>query len=246
MNIQAVIVAAGRGSRMTDVEGLKPLMLLNGYPLVDRIAQTFDAHSVPVTVLGNRAVSNEWAVWGEKHRHVRVLTQADPTSIQDSVRYAISGIPTDTPIDVLWIAWGDMVGWTPDEFAPVHQWARRLLDSPKGWDLPEVILPVCISPTPYAWVQGDGSRFRTGLTQRDMDGNFPEGPLVVDCGLFGFIRPDLDRLKARLLSTRNNDLPWLQFLALNYSNTHSVPVLTQCSITVNTYEELEACEGLCL
>jgi CTP:molybdopterin cytidylyltransferase MocA len=236
-----IIPAAGLGSRL-GASKPKPLVEVNGRPMLDHLARLYRSFVDETLVVANPAFAASIVEWG---RHsggrVSVTEQASPTGMLDAILLAMPLVRRNRP-DQIWITWSDQVGVLP---ATVQRLADAMAIAPP----PALALPTVVREHPYIHIERDeAGRMRRLLQRREGDVMPAHGES--DMGLFAVTREtfeqDLDIFShgvPRGPSTgERNFLPFVPWLAQRKPVTTFACTDPMEAIGINTPDELRQVE----
>ena len=169
-----IIPAAGRGSRLGGATP-KPLVHVNGKPMLEHLADLYDPFVDGLVVVAHPSFAADIETWGRARGNVTVAMQLWPTGMLDAIMAAAPAIAHYRP-DNVWITWADQVGVLPET-------VRRLEAAEAGDPAPALVLPTVARPDPYIHFPRDAAGRICGLRQRREGDDMPaEGES--DMGLF--------------------------------------------------------------
>lgn len=178
-----IIPAAGRGSRL-GADKPKPLVDVNGRPMLDHLADLYRPFVEHIVVIAHPSFSSEIAAWGARRGNVSVAEQVSPTGMLDAILVAAPIVRAKRP-DAVWITWSDQVGVLP---ATVQRLAAVSESTPP----PALALPTLTRRDPYTHFERDGAgRLSRFLQRREGDAMPDEGES--DMGLFAMPRDTFER-----------------------------------------------------
>jgi bifunctional UDP-N-acetylglucosamine pyrophosphorylase/glucosamine-1-phosphate N-acetyltransferase len=178
-----IIPAAGRGSRL-GAGTPKPLVAVNGRPMLDHLADLYRRFVDRIVVVAHPAFSAEIEAWGRPLGCVTVVEQTSPTGMLDAVLLA-GPVVSDSRPDAVWITWADQVGVLPAT-------VQRLADAGNDEPPPAAALPTVRRPAPYTHFERDATgRLSRFLQRREGDVMPDEGES--DMGLFALTRETFER-----------------------------------------------------
>jgi bifunctional UDP-N-acetylglucosamine pyrophosphorylase/glucosamine-1-phosphate N-acetyltransferase len=236
-----IIPAAGRGSRL-GASKPKPLVEVNGRPMLDHLARLYRPFVEHIVVVAHPSFAAEIEAWGRPHGCVTVVEQTSPTGMLDAVLLAAAAVHERRPDDI-WITWADQVGVLPAT-------VQRLADAGAPTPRPALALPTVRRRDPYTHFERDpAGRLSRFLQRREGDAMPEEGES--DMGLFALTRETFERdledyaAQVPLGSTtgERNFVPFVPWLA------QRKPVVTfPCTdpreaVGINTPEELREIES---
>src|SRR4051812_31231865 len=106
-----IIPAAGLGSRL-GASSPKPLVPVNGRPMLDHLAERYRAYVDHLIIVASPVFAEQIREWGLRQGSVSVVEQASPTGMLDAILLAGPLVAALAPRDV-WITWADQVGVLP-------------------------------------------------------------------------------------------------------------------------------------
>lgn len=235
-----IIPAAGRGSRLGGARP-KPLVEVNGRPMLDHLADLYFPVVDHIVVIAPPSFSLEIGEWARLRGRVSVIEQAAPTGMLDAILLAAPAVHRIRAHDI-WITWSDQVGVLPQT---VHKLADLTTPQP-----PALSLPTVMRPDPYVHFERDATgRISRLLQRREGDPMPAEGES--DMGLFALSRDtfdvDLERygrdVPPGCATAERNFLPFVPWLA-----RQQVVVTFPCTdpmeaIGINTADELRQVEA---
>lgn len=178
-----IIPAAGRGSRLGATKP-KPLVDVNGRPMLDHLADLYRPFVDHLVVIAHPSFAADIVAWGKPQGNVSVAVQAAPTGMLDAVLAAAPIVRERRP-DAVWITWSDQVGVLPAT-------VRRLAEAEAGTPPPALALPTVRRRDPYTHFERDGAgRVCRFLQRREGDAMPDEGES--DMGLFAMPRDTFER-----------------------------------------------------
>jgi bifunctional UDP-N-acetylglucosamine pyrophosphorylase / glucosamine-1-phosphate N-acetyltransferase len=174
-----IIPAAGLGSRL-GASKPKPLVEVNGRPMLDHLARLYRPFVDETLVVANPAFAASIAEWGrDSGGRVSVTEQTLPTGMLDAILLAMPLVRRSRP-DQIWITWSDQVGVLP---ATVQRLAEAMVTAPS----PALALPTVVRDHPYIHMERDeAGRIRRLLQRREGDVMPAHGES--DMGLFAVTR----------------------------------------------------------
>lgn len=173
-----IIPAAGRGSRL-GAEKPKPLVEVNGRPMLDHLADLYAPFVDHIVVIAHPSFASDIRVWAGAPRRVSVGVQNAPTGMLDAILLAGPMVREQRP-DAVWITWADQVGVLPRTVA-------RLAEVSAQEPHPALALPTVVRRDPYTHFQRDAlGRLSRFLQRREGDPMPDEGES--DMGLFALTR----------------------------------------------------------
>lgn len=236
-----IIPAAGRGSRLGAAKP-KPLVHVNGRPMLDHLADAYRPFADHLVVIAHPSFAAEIAAWARPLGNVSVAVQATPTGMLDAILEA-APIVTEQQPDSIWITWSDQVAVLPATL-------ERLAAVDAATPPPALALPTVTRPAPYTHFERDPSGRIVHFLQR-REGDAMPAAGESDMGVFSLTREtfeidlrDYARDVPRGSATgERNFVPFVAWLA------RRKPVVTfPCTdpaeaIGINTPEELREVEA---
>ena len=178
-----IIPAAGRGSRLA-ADRPKPLVHVNGRPMLDHLADLYHPHIDHIVVIAHPSFAADIDAWGRSRGNVSVATQEAPTGMLDAILLAGPSIHP-TRAEQVWITWADQVGVLPATVS-------RLAEASDARPQPALALPTVTRRDPYTHFERDAAgRLSRFLQRREGDAMPAEGES--DMGLFALARETFDR-----------------------------------------------------
>jgi bifunctional UDP-N-acetylglucosamine pyrophosphorylase/glucosamine-1-phosphate N-acetyltransferase len=236
-----IIPAAGRGSRLGGSTP-KPLVHVNGRPMLDHLADLYRSFVDHVVIISHPSFEADVSEWGKPQGNVSVAVQTEPTGMLDAILLAGPIVREKDPREI-WITWSDQVGVLP---ATVH----RLADVATAAPRPAMALPTVARRHPYIHFERDAAgRISRLLQRREGDAMPEEGES--DMGLFAMTRETFERdlhdyardVPPGSATGERNFLPFIPWLA-----QRTIVATFRCTdpmeaIGINTPEELRQVEG---
>ena len=173
-----IIPAAGRGSRL-GASTPKPLVHVNGRPMLDHLADLYRPFVDHLVVIAHPSFAADIVTWGTPRGGVSVVLQVEPTGMLDAIMAAAPVVSARRP-DAVWITWADQVGVLPAT-------VRRLADVEAGPPAPALALPTVERRNPYIHFARDPAGRLNRLLQRREGDAMPEVG-ESDMGLFAMPR----------------------------------------------------------
>ncbi|MEO6239577.1 MAG: nucleotidyltransferase family protein [Vicinamibacterales bacterium] len=233
-----IIPAAGLGSRLGAATA-KPLVAVNGRPMLDHLATLYRPFVEEFVVVANPAFSADIRRWAaDSGCRVSVTEQTQPTGMLDAILLAAPFVRR-TQADEVWITWSDQVGVLT---ATVQRLSEAMATAPP----PAMAMPTVARDHPYIHFDRDTAGRINGLRQRREGDPMPvrgEG----DMGLFALTRRTFDEdleIYARDVppgrgTGERNFLPFVPWLAQR-SPLATVPCTHPMeAVGVNTPDELQ-------
>jgi CTP:molybdopterin cytidylyltransferase MocA len=236
-----IIPAAGRGSRLGAGKP-KPLVLVNGRPMLDHLADLYRPHIDHVLVVAHPSFAAEIGAWGLAQGNVSMILQVEPTGMLDAIMLAGPVVRARQP-DEVWITWADQVGVLP---ATVQRLAQVCGQSPP----PALALPTVRSRDPYTHFERDAAgRLSRFLQRREGDAMPEEGES--DMGVFALARDtfsiDLVEYAGTAVAAprtgERNFVPFVPWIAQRKSVVTFPSTDPMEAIGINTPEQLHAIEA---
>jgi NDP-sugar pyrophosphorylase family protein len=236
-----IIPAAGRGSRLGAAKP-KPLVDVNGRPMLDHLVDVYAAFVDHVVVIAHPSFAPDIAAWGLPFGNVSVAVQASPTGMLDAILVAAPIVSERQP-DSVWITWSDQIAVLPAT-------VQRLAEVEAGTPQPALALPTVLRPTPYTHFERDTDGRIVGFLQR-REGDVMPAEGESDMGLFAMRREtfetdlaDYARNVPRGSATgERNFVPFVPWLAQR-KRVVTFPCTNPAeAIGINTPEELREVEA---
>jgi bifunctional UDP-N-acetylglucosamine pyrophosphorylase / glucosamine-1-phosphate N-acetyltransferase len=236
-----IIPAAGLGSRL-GASKPKPLVDVNGRPMLDHLAALYRSFVDETVVVANPAFAAEIVEWGRHAGGASVAVQASPTGMLDAILLAAPVVREKGP-DEIWITWADQVG-------VLRETVQRLADVTSADPRPAMALPTVARRDPYIHFERDGAGRISRLLQRREGDRMPDQG-ESDMGLFAMTRQtfELDlqdyarEVPPGTATGERNFLPFVPWLAQR--NTVATFPCTDPmeAIGINTPDELRQVEA---
>lgn len=236
-----IIPAAGRGSRL-GADKPKPLVEVNGRPMLDHLADLYRPFVDHIVVVAHPTFSAEIEVWGRPLGCVTVVEQPAPTGMLDAVMLAGPAVSECQP-DAVWITWADQVGVLPET-------VQRLAGAGDQVPPPAVALPTVTRRAPYTHFERDAAGRLLRFLQRREGDAMPEVG-ESDMGLFALTRETFERDLQEYSTTvppgsstgERNFVPFVPWLAqrktvVTFPCTNPIE-----AVGINTPEELREIEA---
>jgi bifunctional UDP-N-acetylglucosamine pyrophosphorylase / glucosamine-1-phosphate N-acetyltransferase len=173
-----IIPAAGRGSRLGGSTP-KPLVRVNGRPMLDHLSALYRGVVDDVVVVSHPSFEAEISEWGRPQGNVSVAVQAEATGMLDAILLAGPMVREKDPREI-WITWSDQVGVLPGT-------VRRLADVASATPRPAMALPTVPRRHPYIHFERDAAGRISRLLQRREGDAMPDAG-ESDMGLFAMTR----------------------------------------------------------
>jgi bifunctional N-acetylglucosamine-1-phosphate-uridyltransferase/glucosamine-1-phosphate-acetyltransferase GlmU-like protein len=173
-----IIPAAGLGTRL-GASKPKPLVEVNGRPMLDHLAALYRSFVDETVVVANPAFAADIVAWGRHSGGVSVAVQPSPTGMLDAILLAAPIVREKKP-DEIWITWSDQVG-------VLGETVQRLADVTSADPRPALALPTVARRDPYIHFERDGAGRINRLLQRREGDRMPEQG-ESDMGLFAMPR----------------------------------------------------------
>lgn len=177
-----IIPAAGLGSRL-GASKPKPLVDVNGRPMLDHLAELYRSFVDETVVVANPAFAADIAEWGRHSGGVSVVVQPAPTGMLDAILLAAPIVREKAP-DEIWITWSDQVG-------VLRETVQRLAVAASADPCPALALPTVARRDPYIHFERDGAGRISRLLQRREGDRMPEQG-ESDMGLFAMPRQSFE------------------------------------------------------
>ncbi len=236
-----IIPAAGRGSRLGGSTP-KPLVHVNGRPMLDHLADLYGPVVDATVVVANPAFAADIVRWGRGVRGVSVAEQTSPTGMLDAILLAAPFVREKAP-DEIWITWSDQVGVLP-------QTVQRLADTSSAAPRPALTLPTVSRSHPYIHFERDTTgRIRRLLQRREGDAMPEDGES--DMGLFAMTRETFEfdlqayarEAPAGSATGERNFLPFIPWLAQRKTVSTFACTDPMEAVGINTPEDLRQVEA---
>lgn len=174
-----IIPAAGLGSRLGATRP-KPLVEVNGRPMLDHLMALYRPFVDDTVVIANPSFVSSVVEWG-RHANapLSITEQPSPTGMLDAILLAGPFVSRSRP-DEVWITWSDQVGVLP---ATAERMADVMTTAPK----PALALPTVRRSQPYIHFDRDDSGRIARLRQR-REGDVMPDQGEGDIGLFAMAR----------------------------------------------------------
>jgi len=177
-----IIPAAGLGTRL-GASKPKPLVDVNGRPMLDHLADLYRSFVDETVVVANPAFAADIVEWGRHSSGVSVVVQPSPTGMLDAILLAAPIVREKAP-DEIWITWSDQVG-------VLRETVRRLAGVTSADPRPALALPTVARRDPYIHFERDGAGRISRLLQRREGDRMPEQG-ESDMGLFAMPRQSFE------------------------------------------------------
>jgi CTP:molybdopterin cytidylyltransferase MocA len=177
-----IIPAAGLGSRLGALKP-KPLVDVNGRPMLDHLAELYRSFVDETVVVANPAFAGDIVEWGRHSGRVSVVVQPAPTGMLDAILLAAPIVREKAP-DEIWITWSDQVG-------VLRETVQRLAVATSADPRPALALPTVARRDPYIHFERDGAGRISRLLQRREGDRMPEQG-ESDMGLFAMPRQSFE------------------------------------------------------
>ena len=177
-----IIPAAGLGIRL-GASRPKPLVEVNGRPMLDHLAELYRPFVDETVVVANPAFAADIAEWGRHSGGVSVVVQPSPTGMLDAILLAAPIVREKAP-DEIWITWSDQVG-------VLRETVQRLAGVTSAEPRPALALPTVARRDPYIHFERDGAGRISRLLQRREGDRMPEQG-ESDMGLFAMPRQSFE------------------------------------------------------
>jgi len=237
-----IIPAAGLGSRLGAARP-KPLVDVNGRPMLDHLADLYEPFVDETLVVANPASAAGIADWGRAAAgRVSVTEQPSPTGMLDAVLLAAAFVHRLRPDDV-WITWSDQVGVLPPT---VERLAEAMAAVPRA----ALALPTVARRHPYIHFERDAVGRISRLRQRREGDAMPdEGES--DMGLFAMTRGTFEddlqayarQVNAGSATGERNFVPFVPWLAQRKTVVTFPCTDPMEAVGINTPDELRQVEA---
>jgi CTP:molybdopterin cytidylyltransferase MocA len=236
-----IIPAAGLGTRLGAAKP-KPLVDVNGRPMLDHLAALYRPFVDETLVVANPAFAADIVEWGRHSGGTSVAVQPSPTGMLDAILLAAPIVRETAPHEI-WITWSDQVGVLPAT-------VQRLTDVASAAPRPAMALPTVPRRHPYIHFERDAAGQISRLLQR-REGDVMPDEGESDMGLFAMTREtfELDLqdyardVPPGSTTGERNFLPFIPWLAQR--NTVATFPCTDPmeAIGINTPDELRQVEA---
>jgi CTP:molybdopterin cytidylyltransferase MocA len=236
-----LVPAAGLGTRL-NADRPKPLVEVNGRPMLDYLRQLYRAYVDAMIVVARPSAVDAVEQWARTDDvRVQVVQQASATGMLDAILLGAPAVRRFDPAWV-WISWSDQIGVLPETVA-------RLADATSTDPPPALALPTVRRERPYTHFERDGSGTITRLLERREGDRMPDHG-ESDMGLFALSRAAYEReLPEYSRSVRpgggtgeRNFLPFVPWLSAK-ARVATFPCTDEReAIGINTPEELRTIE----
>jgi bifunctional UDP-N-acetylglucosamine pyrophosphorylase/glucosamine-1-phosphate N-acetyltransferase len=236
-----IVPAAGAGSRL-GASKPKPLVEVNGRPMLDHLEGLYHPYADDIVVVANPAFRADIVEWGRHSKRVSVTEQPSPTGMLDAILLAAPFVRDKEPAEI-WITWSDQVGVLP---ATVEHLAAVTAATPR----PSLALPTVARRHPYIHFERDATgRISRLLQRREGDAMPEEGES--DMGLFAMTREtfELDlqdyarEVPPGTTTGERNFLPFIPWLAQRTTVVTFPCTDPMEAIGINTPDELRQVEA---
>jgi molybdopterin-guanine dinucleotide biosynthesis protein A len=174
-----IIPAAGLGSRL-GASKPKPLVEVNGRPMLDHLGALYRPFVDEMVVVANPAFAPDIVEWASRSAGpISVTEQASPTGMLDAILLAMPFVGRSRA-DEIWITWSDQVGVLPAT-------VQRLADAMAAAPPPALALPTVVRDAPYIHFERDEAGRVSRLLQR-REGDAMPARGESDMGLFAMAR----------------------------------------------------------
>lgn len=240
MSCLLIIPAAGRGSRLGAAKP-KPLVDVNGRPMLDHLAALYRPFVAHIVVVAHPSFAADIVAWGTPRGDVSVAVQVEPTGMLDAILAAAPTVSVWRP-DMIWITWADQVGVLPAT-------VRRLAEVQDAMPRPALALPTVARRDPYIHFARDAAgRISQLLQRREGDAMPEEGES--DMGLFAMTRETFEQDLADYASEatpgsatgERNFLPFVPWLAQRRTVVTFPCTDPAEAVGINTPDELRRVE----
>jgi bifunctional UDP-N-acetylglucosamine pyrophosphorylase/glucosamine-1-phosphate N-acetyltransferase len=236
-----IIPAAGLGSRL-GASKPKPLVEVNGRPMLDHLAALYRPFVDETVVVANPVFAADVVAWGRRSGGVSVTEQPSPTGMLDAILLAAPIVREKDPDDI-WITWSDQVGALRDT-------VQRLADVTSADPRPALALPTVARRDPYIHFERDEAGRISRLLQRREGDRMPEEG-ESDIGLFAMTRQtfELDlqdyarEAPPGTATGERNFLPFIPWLAQRHTVATFPCTDPMEAIGINTPAELRQVEA---
>ena len=236
-----IIPAAGRGSRLGAAKP-KPLVEVNGRPMLDRLADLYRPFVDHILVVAHPSFAAHIVTWGRRRGCVSVAEQLAPTGMLDAVLLAGTAVRERQP-DAVWITWADQVGVLPAT-------VQRLADAGAGAAPPALALPTVKRRSPYTHFERDAAGRLARFLQRREGDSMPETG-ESDMGLFALTRDAFERdlqeyatqVPPGSSTGERNFVPFVPWLAQRKTVVTFPCTDPREAVGINTPEELREIEA---
>jgi len=237
-----IIPAAGLGSRL-GASRPKPLVDVNGRPMLDHLADLYEPFVDETVVVANPRSAADIADWGRAAAgSVSVTEQPFPTGMLDAILLAAPFVHRLRPDDV-WITWSDQVGVLPPT-------VERLAEAMAAVPRPALALPTVARRHPYIHFERDAAGRISRLRQRREGDAMPdEGES--DMGLFAMPRETFEhdlqaygqQVNAGSATGERNFVPFVPWLAQRKRVVTFPCTDPMEAVGINTPDELRQVEA---
>lgn len=153
----------------------KPLVPVNGRPMLDHVVALYERYVTHTVVVAHPTSAAQIGRWADERGGAEVVQQPEPTGMLDAILLAQPAVMRLRPAWI-WITWCDQVGVLPHT---IERLARETSVTPP----PALVLPTVRLADPYTHFERDADGRIMGFLQRREGDSMPAAG-ESDMGLF--------------------------------------------------------------